>query len=296
MLTVRLINRSSSIRFYRGVPLRLPAIAIRIFAISLLFTSGLHAQNVSVRAADSYTGPGEQGFIRILCSTNIPLGGLRIPIKLESTSITIDSVVFSSLVPASLFNVHSQLSNSNRRGFVQVLPQISGSPPTFYAYDDEIFRIYYEVVPTANEFSIVVDTFYNRYYDAGHWLIDEIEASDGVGNRILPEFQSGRIWIQQFTDVETGENAIPVDFALDQNYPNPFNPSTTIVFSIPADGHVALEIFDILGRQVETLVDKRLSAGQHRLVWSAENEPSGLYFYRLTHSSGSILRKMAIVK
>ncbi len=124
-----------------------------------------------------------------------------------------------------------------------MLPPISGSVPTFYAYDEEIFRIHYRVLPNAGEFSVVVDTFYNRFYDAGHWLTDEIEASDALGNRILPEFQSGTIWIQQITDVESDDNAIPMDFALDQNYPNPFNPSTTIVFSVPRDGHVTLEDF-----------------------------------------------------
>lgn len=276
--------------------MRLFTKALKLLTIYLLLSTSLLAQNVSIRAVDSYTWIGEEGYIRILCSANIALAGLRVPIKLESTSIIIDSVVFSNLVPSSLFNVYSQLSNANRRGFVQVLPPISGSPPTFYAYDEEIFRIHYRVIPNANEFSVVVDTFYNRFYDAGHWLTDEIEASDALGNRILPEFQSGRIWIQQSTDVKADDNAIPMDFALDQNYPNPFNPSTTIVYSIPTDGYVSLEIFDILGRRVTTLIDEKVAAGQHRLVWSAESEPSGLYFYRLTHSNGSILRKMAIVK
>ncbi len=276
--------------------MRLFTIALKLLAIYLLFSTTLHGQNVSVLVEDSYTSIGEQGYIRILCSANIPLAGLRVPIKLESTSITIDSVVFSSLVPPSLFNVYSQLSNSNRRGFVQVLPPISGSVPTFYAYDDEIFRIYYRVAPNSSDISVVVDTFYNRFYDAGHWLTDEIEASDALGNRILPDFQKGFIWIQQKTDVESDDNAVPTDFTLEQNYPNPFNPSTTIVYSIPKDGRVTLEIFDILGRRLETPIDEKVAAGQHRLVWSAESEPSGLYFYRLTHSGGSILRKMAIVK
>ncbi len=276
--------------------MRFRATSLQILFVSICMYGNLFSQTVDVWAEDAHTWVGEQGYVRVLCATNVPLAGLRVPIKLESASLTIDSVVFSNLVPPDQFNVYSQLNNINRRGFVQVLPLISGSPPTFYAYNEEIFRIYYRVVPNAIESSVVVDTFYNRFFDAGHWLVDEIEASDGVGNRILPDFASGTIWIQKRTDVESDVNSVPSSFVLEQNFPNPFNPSTTIVFSIPRDGSVKLEILDILGRLVETIIDEKVTAGQHELVWGAENAPSGLYFYRLTHSGGSILRKMAIVK
>lgn len=271
-------------------------IGLKILVILTLLGGRLIAQTVDVWAEDSHCAVDELGFVRVLCSTNIPLAGLRVPMKLESNSLTIDSVVFSNLVPTNLFNCYSQLSNSNRRGFVQVLPPLSGSPPTFYAYGDEVFRIYYRIKPGTTDDAIRVDTFYNRFYDAGHWLVDEIEASDGLGNRLLPDFQAGTIWIDRATEVEAEETVIPNEYTLEQNFPNPFNPSTTIVFSIPRNEHVSIEIFDILGRTVETLIEANIEAGRHELSWSAKEAPTGLYFYKLSYSGGSILRKMAIIK
>lgn len=280
----------------RGVRLRLRTILLHFITISVISISGLSAQNVSVRVEDAYSRAGEQGYVRFLCNTNVPLASLIVPVKLLSDDLTIDSVVFSNLVPANLYVLNSQLSNARRRGFVHILPKISDDIATFYAYDEEVFRIYYRVKLSADEGQIPVDTFYNRFYDAGFWITEEIQASDGLGRTIRPDFQSGSIWTDQTTDVDSEAELIPREFALEQNFPNPFNPSTTISFAVPRAGRVTLEIYDILGRKVATLLDENVESGQHSVVWSAESAPSGMYFYKLNHAGGSILRKMAIIK
>jgi hypothetical protein len=95
---------------------------------------------------------------------------------------------------------------------------------------------------------------------------------------------------------------IPTEFALSQNYPNPFNASTTIEFGIPTNGKANLEIFNILGKKVETLVaDKKLETGTYRVTWSSLNMPSGAYFYKLTIQTQEgnpivITRKMILLK
>lgn len=90
---------------------------------------------------------------------------------------------------------------------------------------------------------------------------------------------------------------IPTDYRLNQNYPNPFNPSTSIEFSLPSSSHVTLEIFNVLGQKVETLVNKDLSAGVHRFTWNALNFASGIYIYRLNAGNNFILeKKMTLMK
>lgn len=82
-------------------------------------------------------------------------------------------------------------------------------------------------------------------------------------------------------------SALPQTVTLLPNYPNPFNPATTIEFSLPAAGHATLEVFDILGRNVATLLDGPLAAGQHRTQFHAVELSGGNYFYRL-RASGQI--------
>jgi len=92
-----------------------------------------------------------------------------------------------------------------------------------------------------------------------------------------------------FTDVKTENNDIPSEFSLSQNYPNPFNPGTTISYSLPKSGFVQLIVYDMLGRKITDLVNKKQSAGNYEIVFDASELSSGIYFYRIaivTESSG----------
>lgn len=86
------------------------------------------------------------------------------------------------------------------------------------------------------------------------------------------------------------------DFQLAQNYPNPFNPSTSIAFSLGKAGAVKLQVFNALGQKVATLVNGKMPAGQHSVIWDAINAPSGIYFYRLEAGVFSQTRKMVLIR
>jgi len=94
---------------------------------------------------------------------------------------------------------------------------------------------------------------------------------------------------------------LPTVLALDQNYPNPFNPKTEIWFGLPSDGQVNLEVYDIMGRRVSTLINEKLAAGTHQVIWDGKNDDglavsSGMYFYKLTQDDNVITRKMMMLK
>jgi hypothetical protein len=91
-------------------------------------------------------------------------------------------------------------------------------------------------------------------------------------------------------------NEIAKDFNLYQNYPNPFNPSTTIEFDIPERSNVKLIVYDILGREIETLIDKELEPGKYKLNFNATNLPSGVYFYTLKTPKFTKTNKMLLIK
>jgi hypothetical protein len=107
--------------------------------------------------------------------------------------------------------------------------------------------------------------------------------------------------IYEPTDVDEDNTPLPVSFDLAQNYPNPFNPSTMIRFSLDRPGAARLDIFNLLGRKVRTLVDAEYPAGEHTVTWDGADDngrkvSSGMYLYRLTAAGQSLSRKMTLVK
>ena len=105
------------------------------------------------------------------------------------------------------------------------------------------------------------------------------------------------------TDVDSEFNSMPSEFRLSQNYPNPFNPSTTIQYSIPAveklratSPQVTLIVYDILGREVATLVNKEQKPGNYEVVFNANNLTSGVYFARFSTGSFKKTISMLLIK
>ncbi|MFN3873208.1 MAG: T9SS type A sorting domain-containing protein [Ignavibacterium sp.] len=85
-------------------------------------------------------------------------------------------------------------------------------------------------------------------------------------------------------------------YKLSQNYPNPFNPSTSINFELPKSGYTTLKIYDMLGNEVATLIDKEMTAGQHSVKFNAQNLASGTYLYQLNVNGVRISNKMILMK
>ena len=129
--------------------------------------------------------------------------------------------------------------------------------------------------------ALLVDQSYGRIPDGGDWqILDTI--SRGFSNSTPTGIKDESLSI--------------TDYKLNQNYPNPFNPSTTISFSIPVQGNVSLKIYDVLGKEVVTLVDEMKSAGSYQITFDATQLASGMYFYRLDTKNFSEVKKMILIK
>lgn len=101
--------------------------------------------------------------------------------------------------------------------------------------------------------------------------------------------------------IEPIGNNIPSEFKLGQNYPNPFNPSTSIEFSVPKkslsqESEVRLAVYDMLGREIEVLLNNKLQPGNYRVSWNASKYSSGIYFYRIISKEFTDTRKMILIK
>ena len=85
-------------------------------------------------------------------------------------------------------------------------------------------------------------------------------------------------------------------FLLNQNYPNPFNPQTTIEFNIPKRENVVIEVYDLLGQKVKTLLDTELERGNHKIEFNAFGLSSGIYFYQMKTGGLTITKKMIVLR
>jgi hypothetical protein len=130
-------------------------------------------------------------------------------------------------------------------------------------------------------------------YDGSVEYYYVIEVVDDGGNKVYSAEVS--------TTTSVENEAVPTVYSLAQNYPNPFNPATTIKFGIPQAADVTIKIYDILGQEVQTLVNRNLAAGFHTVNFNASNLISGMYIYRIQAngvdgSNFTDVKKMLLVK
>ncbi|MGH7455164.1 MAG: SBBP repeat-containing protein, partial [bacterium] len=98
------------------------------------------------------------------------------------------------------------------------------------------------------------------------------------------------------TSARLNQDRLPLSFKLEQNYPNPFNPSTTIAFQVPVASHVTLKIYEMLGKEIATLVNERKSPGAYRVNFDASGLVGGIYFYRLQAGQLTQTRKLMLLR
>ncbi|MFA6980846.1 MAG: LamG-like jellyroll fold domain-containing protein [Ignavibacteriaceae bacterium] len=109
-------------------------------------------------------------------------------------------------------------------------------------------------------------------------------------------YTTHKITAKNLVSVDEVKNTIPNEFALSQNYPNPFNPETRLSYQLPVTGKVSLKVFDILGREVATLVDEVKEAGTYQVSFNAKAFASGAYFYRFQSGDFVKIKKMVLLK
>ncbi len=147
-------------------------------------------------------------------------------------------------------------------------------------------------------------------YDFGAWagkdsLINyrvKVEDSSYATQYMNVQLQAGQnidlpdIKLDAITGINSDIGNIPSSYKLKQNYPNPFNPSTTISYSMPKEANVVLKVFNYLGQEVSTLVNKIQAAGNYNITFNADSMPSGVYFYSLRSGGFTQVKKMLLLK
>ncbi|MDZ7764247.1 MAG: cohesin domain-containing protein [Melioribacteraceae bacterium] len=199
-----------------------------------------------------------------------------IPIRLENSSNVQSAEIQFEYDPNELefINVHSNIMNlrtADNNGTLSVvatnLEEISNG---------EIASVRFRKLNTSS--STEVNASYN---------LNEEQLS----NSSLLTIGNGTI-----TNVEDDIKSIPTEYELSQNYPNPFNPSTVIKFAVPKSGNYKLNVYNVLGQKVMTLIDRQLQVGYHSANFDGTSLASGIYFYSLEGANVNISKKMLLIK
>lgn len=259
---------------------------------------GQYTGVVSVESADAE--PLDQVSVGVwLNDNNIDVSALTIPLKFSSPSLTLDSVSMVGTVWTGDFGTYAVIDNVERTVRITVLPDETQYPlPSVSFVNGLVAQLYFTVASDVSPHTAYIDSVYSdEVYYGGVHVYTRIDVSDNSGSGVfLPDFEPGDIEIRVPTDVDDPEGLLPGSFSLAQNYPNPFNPSTVITYSLPTSGMVHLQVFNILGQEVDNLAGGYQPAGTYKVEFDASALPSGIYFYRLQHDGQSATRKMMLVK
>jgi hypothetical protein len=187
-------------------------------------------------------------------------------------------------------------------------------------HDDQVYQTntYYGITGVDDIVVIapsgaLLDTYTKIIYDGYRNNLAGLKIADSLGTSVNGR-QSGKFCFYatatghvfaytgdggNVVQVEQSPGNYPAQFSLDQNYPNPFNPTTIIKYTLPHVGTqhaVSLQVFDLLGREVATLVNEKKSAGSYEAIWNASGLASGVYFYQLRAGNFIETRKMLLMK
>jgi hypothetical protein len=234
-------------------------------------TDNKELTNGSYPRTASKGDPGWEGYYeanKLRRSITIDLGSVQAVQQFMATFLY-DSAASITLPSQVLVLVSSDNASFSNAGELAIPKVAAGSKASSYrcltTLDNEINARYvkFTVIPTS------AWTFDNEY-----------------------EVRTNKITGVKDNDAET----IPSRFSLNQNNPNPFNPSTVISYNIPSASKVTLDVYDVLGRHIQSLIDDYQEQGSHSIVFNASNLSSGVYFYRLSAGSYTATKRMVLIK
>lgn len=201
--------------------------------------------------------------------------------------------------------------NSFRESYAY-MAGLDGDPAQPYIYDGHVLRYMHSGDPVTGTGDLDIDASDRRMmgscgpfdFAVGDSQYVLIKFAIGHGENRLQSIAKLRELLGTsdiLLDAPEGPTTLPDVYSLSVNYPNPFNPSTTIEYNLPRKSHVTLELFNVLGQKVRTLVNQTESPGKYSALWDGTNEEneavaSGIYFYRLRAEEFSQTRKMMLLK
>jgi hypothetical protein len=187
-------------------------------------------------------------------------------------------------------------------------PPVIISLPDTNAYVNTLYQ--YQLIAEDNNGDTLTYSLITAPYwlsiDSTNGLIEGEAGVNSVGDTVVTarvydgrggiDSQTYTLHIHPSVGIDSENHPVPRQYVLNQNYPNPFNPVTTIKYQIPELSFVTIKVYDVLGNEIETLVNEEKQTGTYEITWYAESLPSGVYFYRLQAGNFVETKKMVLMK
>jgi hypothetical protein len=243
-------------------------------------------------------GNWSTAYVEVYFVTDDSVGNLAIPTKWRSTDhqVYADSIIWGNLMSQwdeQWFSINTDTSIIHLLGFADI-----GGEDNPYIFTNSqrltAMTIRFKISPSATPQIVSIDTTRDRRL--GSVSFGPINGDPEYIPKIIP----GSLYYGITSGVESSDG-LPSEYLLEQNYPNPFNPITQISFDMPSAGNVNIEVYNLLGQKINTLVSGYKDVGHYTVTWNATDEsgqpvPSGVYFYRLTTDNRSETKRMMLLK
>ncbi len=267
---------------------------IPIFAQGYLDNSFAPAVTDSAWVDDITVFSGQDFDLPLYYHNQYPVSTIKIPLKYPSDNIVIDSITTTGLRGDIAVITNYDFNDTEKKllitlNFTEQEKLLAGSGP--------LVRLHFSVLPGGSTLTTALDT---TIYSGTDFYVQLDKLFGFI--KAYPKFVPGKIIIDIATDADDQQSeTLPRAYALDQNRPNPFNPTTTISFALPTSSVVHLEVYNILGQRVRSLVNHKLPAGEHQIEFDGRDEnrqslASGVYFYRISAEDFHQYRKMILLK
>ncbi len=271
-------------------------VSIISIILVLLMISSLSAADVNTIMAPKCVVDVDKVIVSIELNNVQAMAALDLPLKF-SEGVTLEEVSFTGTRSENFDFATAKINNRDNTVVLGMIPMIYGENTDLTPGNGEIARLIFHVDDLSLE-SLEL----NAVSLKGHspmFVYTEMVNGEGRTMVSTPEFSGVIVALAGGVQVEPA--VVPATFALKQNAPNPFNPRTGIAFDLPAASHVRLEILNVLGQKVKTLVNEYHEAGSHSVIWDGRNDygsatASGIYFYRITAGENQAVKKMMMLK
>lgn len=271
-------------------------VSIISIILVLLMISSLSAAEVNKIAAIKATVDIDKVIVPIGLNNVQPMAALDLPLKF-SEGVTLEEVIFTGTRAENFDFAVAKIDNENNIVVLGMIPMVYGENSDLAPGNGEIARLIFHVDDLsleALELNIVSLEEHTPMF-----VYTEMVNGEGRTMVSVPEFADIIVALSG----ATGEVplAVPTTFALKQNAPNPFNPTTSIYFDLPVASQVQLDVLNVLGQKVKTLVSGFKEAGSHSVIWDGRDDygsisASGIYFYRISAGENQAVKKMMMLK